>query len=443
MGYFLRVYSKRPVHTLATILILGCGIAVTTFTFTLLNSILLEPLPYPESERIVRLRANVPPPYHDFLISTPTFDDIREQSKVFSSLCAIRPGTVNVRIGEKAVMARESKVTRDFFRVYNVYPREGTVFQKDGEKGIILSHHFWIKEFGGDPDVVGRSITIDGIAETVVGIMPEAFKNFYPQPAKDFISSYDIHTDYMGFPFWQDRRALLTLAVGKLKKGITLEQAQAEMDVIAARLHQETKAEMEYVGVRLVPLKNEVIRNLGHILQFSMAGAIVLFTIVLLLAGNLLISGWVSRLKEFGARLALGASRWTLMKQLLTESLLLSTLGGVLGLGLSVWLTSLFKYWSPTDIRRIEDLTTSEAVLGFWVIATVLGGLLPGLIAAATSSRMDPYPVLKGSPGAGSGLPVTRRSSAAITVLTVLLSCLLAIRRSLELEEISTSLKEE
>lgn len=433
MGYFLRVYSKRPVHTLAIILILGCGIAVTTFTFTLFDSILLEPLPYPESERIVRLYANVPPPTSDVFISTPTFDDIDQQSTIFDSLCSIWGGTVNMTIGDNVIMTHELMVTKDFFEVYNLYPIDGPVFQEDGQEGIILTHHLWMKEFGGDKEIIGKSVNLNGVATPIIGIMPKGLRRFYPFQV-DYISSLDLHTDYLDGlgGFWQKRNVRLICALGRIRQDITLEKAQVEMDVIASRLQLETNAEMKNVAVRLVPLIKEVTETISHTLKFAMAGAIVLFLIVLLLVGNLLLSGWIIRTKEFGTRLALGASRTRLVKQLISESLLLSVFGGLLGLGMSVLMTSLFRYWAPDrgywvpiGISRLEELVTSETVLLFWLIAIILGGFLPGLIAAITCSRVEPYSIMKDSAGIGGTILVGRRFTTLITALSVSLSCLL------------------
>ena len=217
-----------------------------------------------------------------------------------------------------------------------------------------------------------------------------------------------------------------------MAEGVTLEQAQAELDVIASRLQLETKAEMIHVAVRLVPLVEEVTATISHTLKFAMAGAIILFLIVLLLSGNLLLSGWIIRMKEFGTRLALGASRTRLVSQLVSESLLLSVFGGMLGLGISVLMSSLFRHWSPTDtfwgpegLNRIAELETSETVLIFWLIAIILGGFLPGLLAAITCARVEPYSIMKDSSGIGNTILVGRRFSTIITILTVSLSCLL------------------
>ncbi len=432
MSYFLRVYSKRPVHTLAIILILGCGIAVTTFTFTLFNSILLEPLPYPESGRMVRLYAKAPPPT-DVFISTPTYEDIYEQSTVLDSLCSIYGNVANVTINGNAITANEGMVTKDFFEVYNVYPTIGTVFQKDGQEGVILLHHFWKRVFDSNPNVVGEKLTIDEIDKPIIGVMPEDLRKIYPEGSRDFLTSLDLHSDkVIGLTVWNRRNIHLTLAIGRIAEGVTPKQAQAELDVIASRLQLETKAEMKHVAVRLVPLVEEVTATISHILKFAMAGTIILFLIVLLLSGNLLLSGWIIRMKEFGTRLALGSSRSKLISHLVSESLLLSVLGGILGLGITVMMTSLFRHRAPSDsywnlpgIDRFEELATSETVVLFWLIAIILGGFLPGLLAAISCSRVEPYSIMKDSTGMGASVLASRRFSTLITVLTVSLSCLL------------------
>ncbi len=433
MGYFLRVYSKRPVHTLAIILILGCGIAVTTFTFTLLNSILLEPLPYPESERMVRLYANVPPPTSDVFISTPTFDDIKQQSESFESLCSLWWASVNMTISDKVIMAHGLMATKEFFEVYKLYPIEGSAFHEDGQEGILLSYKLWQKEFGGDQEIIGKSVHLNGISTPIIGIMPKGFHKLYPFQA-DYISSLDLHSDYMDGlgDFWRMRKVRLNCAMGRLNHDTTLEKAQVEMDLIATRLQQEANTEMKNVAVRLVPIITEVTESIAATLKFAMVGSIVLFLIVLLLVGNLLLSGWIIRMKEFGTRLALGASRTRLVSHLVSESLLLSIFGGILGLGISVLTTFLFRYWSPADtywgpegLNRIAELETSHTVLIFWLIAVILGGFIPGLIASFSCSRVEPYSIMKDSSGMGATVLASRRLSTLITVFTVSLSCLL------------------
>lgn len=420
MSYFLRVYSKRPVHTLAIILILGCGVAVTTFTFTLLNSILLKPLPYPESEQLVRFWAKAPYP-KNFFISTPTFDDICQQSTMFDSLCAVDGEGVNLSIGGEATRAIGLKVTNDFFQVYRTYPIMGDIFREEGQKGVILSHHLWIKEFGRDPDIIGKSAELNGMPTPIIGVMPEGFDKGKAFTNGDFFTSFDIHRTR-----WAQRRNIhLTSAFGRFKQGITPEEAQAEMDMIAHRLKLETKAEMEDVAVSLTSLHHTATEYISHPLKFAMASSLFLFGIVLLLVGNLLLSGWITRMKEFGTRLALGASRTRLVLQLVSESLVLSVFGGLLGLGLSVWITSLFRLWAPIGITRIEELATTGMVILFWSVATILGGILPGLIAAVTCSRVEPYATMKDSEGTGTAALMGRRFSSIITVLSVSLSCLL------------------
>ncbi len=420
MGYFLRVYSKRPVHTLAIILILGCGIAVTTFTFTLFNSILLEPLPYPESERIVKLWAKAPYP-RNFFISTPTYDDICEQSTVFDSLCASEGQGVNLSIRGSAIRAVGWKITNDFFQVYRSYPSIGTIFDEKNQNGIILFHQLWLKEFGGDPDIIGKSVTLDGIPTPIIGVMPKDFAGGQDFTNVDYFTSFDIHKT----PWAHRRNIHFVYAIGRLKKEISLEQAQAELDVIANRLKLEKNAEMQDVAVKLTSINEDATEYISHSLKLAMGGSLVLFTLVLLLVGNLLLAGWLLRIKEFGTRIALGASRNRLVMQLISESVLLSVLGGLLGLGISIWMSRLFRLWAPPGIPRIEGLATEEMVILFWLITTILGGLLPGFISALACSRVESIAIMKGSGSTGIKLSQNRFFSSIITVFSIALSCLL------------------
>lgn len=412
--YGLRTLLKRPGFTVTAVLSLALGIGANTTIFTVINAVFLQPLPVAEPSRLVSVYgtdANNVGGNLDFLpISQKNYEDYRDRNQSFSGLVAFAPVPISLSSGDQPEELRGLLVTGNYFDVLGVKPAYGRTFlpEEDRTPGthpvVVVSHGLWQRRFGGVPDLVGKTVTLNNQSFTVIGIAPRTFKGtsalenidvWIPNMMHDQVLTGTLRT------FYNLRRALMLNAIGRLKPEITLAQGAADMKNIASQLEQEYPKDNEKRSVTFAPLTESTI-NPSQRSTFALAG-ILLMTIVgfiLLIAcanvANLLTSRAIARRSEIALRLALGCSRGRLIRQLMVESLLLALMGGALGLLVAVAGRSVLWSFIPPFLAQAGiDISLDLRVLGFTLLLSLITGVIFGLVPTLQASKPDLVAELK------------------------------------------------
>jgi putative ABC transport system permease protein len=395
--YGLRMLLKRPGFTLVAVLTFALGIGANTAIFSVVNAVLLNPLPFPSPERLVALGQTEPESRAALSnFSFRNFADLRDRSKAFERLAAYYNSSLTLTGQGEAARLRVTVATADLFPMLGASPALGRVFltEEDNPGGgsagrpAILSWGCWQRYFGGDPAVVGRAVTLSGSTYTIVGVMPANF-SFPVQalPTEVWVSTaLDAERTGQGaimvargYRGWR--------VVGRLKNGVTVEQAQAEADMVASNLAAQFPDANKDLGIKVMPLLESLVASLRLtlLLIFGTVGVVLLIACVNV--ANLLLARAVSRQREMNIRVALGASRWRITRHFMTESLMLALAGGALGALLAMWGTDLIVSFSPEGITRIAETRLDARVLAFTALVSVLTGAICGLAPALGVSR--------------------------------------------------------
>ena len=433
--------SSRGV-TAAAALSLALGIGANTAIFTFVQGVLYPPLPVPDAGRLVSLYTDDPknPGFH--ANSFRNYEDLRDRTEVFSGLLTYRYMFVSFRdsqtTGEQVFAGL---VSGNYFDTLGVVAAQGRTFRPDEDETLgthpvaVIGHGFWQRRFGADPGVVNHTISINRYPFTIIGVAPEGFTGLEIGLDLDLYVPAAMYQQVLADTFWHEsRRALSYSVVGRLNPGVTLEQADQELDAIAAQLDEEFPEVNKDRRVTLVPTReariNPTVRD--GIAQ-SLAMMMVIVGMVLLVAcanvANLLLARAAGRRREIAVRLAMGANRWRLIRQLLTESILLAALGGVLGLVVAVWTTSLLvRSFPETPFPIVFDFGLDGVILAFAFGVTVVTGVLCGLAPALQSSRPDMVTALKaeGLASGGRGRRFALRNVLVVAQVAVSLMLLIA-----------------
>jgi predicted permease len=377
LRYAARQLLRQPGFTLVALLTLALGIGANTAMFSVVNGTMLAPLPYPDAGRLVRIWETTPEG-HRFSVSEPNFLDFRERSEQFESLAAIKDVSLTFVEGGQAARLPGFAVSREFFSVLGHSPMAGRAFTREEDQpgsaadAVVLGHDLWQRRFGGDRDLVGRTIRVEGRARTVVGVMGPDFglldSEYWVPLAADPASDRGDHWLAM---------------IGRLHPGATLQQAEAELQSIADGIGQQHPTLAGW-GVEMMPFSRWLVRDSFRTTALLLLGAV---GFVLLMAcvnlANLIFARASRRQGELGLRLALGAGRGRLVRQLLVEAVLLCGLGLGLGIALAYWGVSALQAFGAGFIPRLESVRVDETVLAFAVgiglVTVVLFGLLPAL----------------------------------------------------------------
>lgn len=395
LRYALRQLARSPGFTVVVIITLALGIGASSAIFTVVNSVLLRPVPYPESGRLMVLQemnltrapvfASVPANYRAWA----------RQSDVFESTYAVQGSVMNL-VGEgEPVRVSTARVTGQCFETLRIQPLLGRVFGPAEDVAgksnvVVLTHPFWQRQFGGRPDIIGHTLRLNDQPYTVIGVMPVDFERG---------ELYEMYTP-AAFPeqVWQNRSAqLLSFAFGRLKPGVTLAQARTQLDAIAARLALEYPATNRDVGVSVTPLLDFHVAAVRPAFYTILAAAGVLLLIACLNIANLLLVRTSARQREIAVRSALGASRRRIVGQLLGESLLLALLGGALGLLVAKWSLSVMLVLVQGSLPRANEITLDGSVVAFTFGLTLLTGVAFGLAPGWFGTRVNVIGSLKAS----------------------------------------------
>ena len=403
--YGFRMLRKRPGFTAVAVIAVALGIGANTVIFSLVNSVLLRPLPYSEPEQLVMLEENDQQGGHSNT-SYATSKDWMERSQTFESISVVRDWSVTLTDLGEPEMLRGMRVSANYFGTLKAKPALGRAFMIEEDRPatrrvVVLSDGLWRRRFGADPEIVGKPIKLSDQSFTVVGVMGRGFEDML---SARLFQKADVWAP-LGYDEtlpWACRTCRHIHAFGRLNRGVSLEQARAEMNAISENLIIEHPHDYAVSGVTLIPLLEKFVGNVRPAL-YVLFGAVAL---VLLIAcanvANLLLARATQRRREIAIRSALGAHRVRIVRQLLTESVMLSTLGAVVGLVLVWWGIGLFAALIPPSIMRLEQVSVDIRVLAFTMGLSILTGVLFGLAPALQASKLDLSEALKeGSRGTG------------------------------------------
>ena len=440
----LRMLLKTPGFTVVAIATLAMGIGANTAIFSLVNGVLLRPLPFPNSDRIIYFEGKNPAAgIIDSNISYLDFTDWSQQGDLFASTAAYWTGNADLSgDGAEPEAVPRAGVTPGFFAVLGVQPFLGRAFVPeddkpasfDGGRGTvaIISHGLWKRRFGSDPTIVGRVVQMKSRPLTVIGVMPPGFE--YPEQTQIWVNSA-VNLS------WEPRDNRAWSAIARLNPNVDLKQAQIRVSAISAQLGKQFRDTNKGWDVSLWTLHGRLVREIKPSL-LALLGAVGL---VLLIAcanvANLLLARGAARQKEIAIRSALGASRGRVLRQLLTESILLSAIGGLAGFVLSIWLTNVLMSMLPEGAPRLERVGVDYRVLMFALGVSALAGILFGIVPALQASKLDVTSALKEG---GRSVEGHRRTSARSLLLigevglslTLLVGAGLLIRSFLRLQEV-------
>ncbi|MGH9734479.1 MAG: ABC transporter permease [Candidatus Acidiferrales bacterium] len=387
--YALRALAKNPAFTAVAVITLALGIGASTSIFSVVDAVLLRPLPYPHPQRIVTVWEQEASGHRTHL-ADPNFLDFRSQNHTLTGLAMFSSGPESVSGGKEPVRVDVALVSADFFKALGVEPFRGRTFARNelvakGAPAIIVSYGFWRQVLGGATDLSNIRLSMEGTPYPVVGVMPEDF---------DFPSGVSAWVAWERLGWSTSRTSHDGLGIGRLRDGVTVEQARADLDTIARRIHaQYAKSEgaSNYflTDATVIPLADHLVGNVRGALLTLFAAVLLLFLVAAANVAGLLLARTATQRKELAVRAALGAGRGRLVQQLLAESMVLSVVGGVVGILLAVWTTNLLPAIVPADLPRHQEIAVNGTVLLFTVAATFLVAIGLGLFTARRAGKVD------------------------------------------------------
>ncbi len=427
LKFSARQLLGRPGFTLVAVIVIALGIGAASAIFSVLDTLVIRALPYPEADRIVTIwENNRESGLERDDVAPANFLDWREQAESFETIAALVPYSLDLTGEERPEVIVSAQVSEGFFDVFGIRPLYGRNLIRedfDAGKAVVIGERLWERRFGSDPSIIGRSVELDGEPYTVVGIAPRSFNPHLHPSVKEreawiplVLQGWEETT--RGSRWWN--------VVARLKSGIERPQAQAEMDAISARLAQDHPDTNASIRANVVPLREHLVGNARTALLVLQGAVVFLLLIACANVASLLLARGTEREAEFALRAALGAGRRRLVRQLLTESAALAVIGGVFGVLLAVWAVDLIVTLGPSDIARLDEVAVDGRVLGFAVALAAGTALLFGLIPALHFSRPDLQSAIKESRGSSAGI-TRQRIRSGMVIAEVALSMVLVV----------------
>jgi putative ABC transport system permease protein len=437
LRYGVRTLLHRPSFSAVVILALALGIGATSAIFSVVNAVLLRPLPYPEPDRLMVYSAYEQDSRFGRInaLTAPVLVEWRNRCRSCVQMAAyIEAQPVNLTGGAEPERVRIARITENLFATLGAPPLLGRTFlpeeigrpssdddiQQNSNTVVILSYGLWQRRFSADPSVIGKTVKIEGDVCAVVGVMPEGFK--FPDEA-------DAWLPITLTPMRNDLNI-----IARLQPRVTPAQAQAELTLLAHRLQQEASQKNRTLNANLIPLQEQIVGNVRSSLLIFLGAVSFVLLIACANVANLLLARAATRQKEMAVRAALGASRLRIIRQLLTESLLLALAGGVLGLWLASGILKLLVAFAPQDVPRLTTIRIDPWVLGFTLLLSILTGIIFGLAPALQASRLDLNTALKEGGTRGTGGGSRHRLRSLLVVAEVSLALVLLIGAGLLLK---------
>ncbi len=428
LRFGVQMLCKHKSLTFIAVLTLGLGIGANTAIFSVVNGVLLKSLPFPQAERLMFVYEASPTSQQ---LSVPYLNlrDWQQQQTVFANVTGYTTDSVVLTGTGDPERITGRIVTANFLATLGASLALGRSFAEDedrpgGARVVILSHRVWLHHFGGDPQLLGQTIQLSNTGYTVIGILPASF---------DFYGRHHLNNDYLmplgqtaDRDFMRDRGAHPGIQViARLQAGVTQAHARTEMKALAARIARENPLEDATHTVEMKPWHDDYVGEMGQPLWLMQAAAALVLLIACANVANLLLARGAARRREIAVRMAVGAGRWRVMRQLLTESLLLASAGGALGGLLACWGVALLVKLNPARMPRLEDVTMDGRVLAFTGLVTLLTGVLFGLVPAWQTAKTDVYAVLKDGARQQSGSGQRLRSALVIAEIALSLLTLI------------------
>jgi predicted permease len=444
--YGLRQLWKHPAFTIVAVLTLALGIGANTAIFSVVNAVLLKPLPFPAPDELIAVgvidtRQKATQTELGSL-SYPDFFDYRDQNRTLASMAVYRNRSFALTGEEGASSVPGIKSSAEYFDVLGIKPKIGRTFNRADEQAgggpggfkVIISHNFWQKHFGGDANVLGRTLMLDRRPHTIIGVLPAGFQfPIQTDPLDLYITFAEDAANADGSPNPQtEQRGNHSLeSIARLKPGVSIAQAQADLETIAAAMEKQYPDSNTHFGVGTKPLREDMVGDVKTALYILFGAVVCVLLIANANVANLLLARASARGKEIALRAAMGASRMRIIRQLLTESLLLSGLGGLLGLLLAQWGTEALIKSVPQNIPRISTIQLDATVLIFTMLASLATGIIFGLVPAWQASHVDLNSALKSGSRTGSSGEGKGRVRNALIMAEVALALILLISAGL------------
>jgi putative ABC transport system permease protein len=427
-----RMLARAPGYSVVAVLVLGLGIGATTVIYGVLKGVVLDPLPFPEPDRIVRIRETKLPEFPTFSVAPGNFNSWAEEAKSFEALGMIGGGSFNLTGRDEPLRLRGANATVDYFRAIGVSAAHGRLFAASdlasSDELAVLSHAAWMTHFGGAPDTVGRAIMLNDKSYTVIGILPQSFT--LSRQSGEVYALWRVTAEEK-----QNHGGHYTGVVGRLAPGRTLEGAQAELDTIAARLERELGGSNVGWRTKVTYFADDLLGEARGRLLLLLAGVGLVLLIACTNVASLTLVRTAGRAHEFAIRRAQGASAWRIARQLVTEGLLLGLAGGALGVGLAAAALPVVRAVAPAGFPRIDAIAIDPTVLAVAAMVSLIAGLLAAIVPAALATRRAVSQDLRdGGRGAVGGRGASLRNGlivAEVALAVVLLAGAGLLGRSL------------
>ena len=425
--YGLRSARKRPGFTMVALITLALGIGANTAIFSLINAVLIRPLPFRDPDRLVWTWGNIHNGSNRASVSPLDFLDYRQRNQTFEEFAAMIsvPVSANLTGGGEPERLSAAGVTGNYFQALGVQPAMGRTFLPEneitgGDQVAVLSYALWQKRFGGDTGIINKRITLDDKSFEVIGIMPRDFD--FPAAAEIWLP-----LNFDGSPGMKQRKAHFLRPIGRLKAGVSLAQAQADTDAIARQLEAAYPDTNTGWNLRLVSMRDQIVGNIKSTLYILLGAVALVLLIACANVANLLMAHAASRQKEIAVRSALGAGRLRIMRQMITESVMLAVFGGALGTLLAIWGVRGLVALSGANIPATANVKIDVTVLGFTLVTSLITGLLFGIAPALRTMKLNLSEMLKEGGRSGSENAQGNRMRSLLVVLESAVAVMLLV----------------